>query len=57
MFGLGAGDEEGDGADWAGLGGAGVGVTVLRSVVVMRAGLAIKAGYARSGIGTPSSRP
>ena len=57
MFGLGAGDGEGAGANWAGLEGTRVGVTGLGGFGYLRAIPVIGAGDSESGIGTPLARP
>ena len=54
LFGLGDGGGGGAETNWAGLGGAGVGITRLGGLWDMRDGPVIKAGDARSGIGTLS---
>ena len=55
LFGLGVGEGECAGADWAGQRGDGVGMTGLGGVGALRAGPWIKAGGAGSGSGVPSA--
>ena len=57
LSGLFAEEGEGAGTDWAGPRGAGVGLTRLGGVGVLRAGPWIKVGGAGSGIGVPSAGP
>ena len=57
LFGLGVGEGECAGADWAGQRGDGVGMTGLGGVGALRAGPWIKAGGAGSGSEVPSAGP
>ena len=57
MFGLGAGEGKGSGADWSGLRGAGVGLTRIEGVGTLRVGPWIEAGGSGYSSGVPSSGP